>query len=548
MSPPLPVPPNKSEPLPSSRLVAIEDGAPGEVGGSPHDPARIRGDDLRRSMKWTLLAWIPGAFWMSATSGGTATILAKYLGATALWIALMNAAPQVGVMLQLPGAMLMERMGRRKGMFLWLGACHRFMYLVIGLLPWVLPADRVSSAALMVLALVISMCMGNLGGQAWVNWMADLIPPRLRGKFFGARGRAGLVIMIIVSVLLGLALDGVSSEAMKGVMGPLAKWGGMTPLICFISMVFIVSGAVGMLDILAFVWVDEAPMAAAPREKIITRLRQPLQDMQFVRFCGYWSLWTFAVSFANVFWWLYVLDFFEKDIKPDSAWMSHRYLMNFLMLPVGYWVGAALGYPIWGRAVDRFGRKPVLFVSSTLHTATWTFWLFLSPGLLPWMPLVQMVGGMLGSGQDIGSFNMMLQFNRKGGAGYQAVATILFSIAAFTAAFTSGKLLEMLDGFAWTVWTNTPWEHTFSKYSVMIAIAIVIKYGADLVLLPYVEDVKSRPRRETVRFVFENMYGSLNTVVFSPMQKGLEATGRQIVAVHEKVTEVAGEGIKRWFR
>ena len=60
------------------------------------------------------------------------------------------------------------------------------------------------------------------------------------------------------------------------------------------------------------------------------------------------------------------------------------------------------------------------------------------------------LGGFIGGGMDIASFNIMLQFNRKGGPGYQAVGSVAFSLAAGLAALAAGWLATALSGWTWT--------------------------------------------------------------------------------------------------
>lgn len=533
-------------------MSASENAAPPVVG---HDAYRIRGDALRRSLFWALIAWVPGALWQAWTSGGSATKLAQHMGANDFWIGAMTAAPFIAVLLQIPGAMTVEWLGKRKWFFIWTVSAHRLLYVVIGLLPWLMPASYAPSAIIMIALITLALGLNNLGGAAWVNWMADLVPQRVRGKYFAKRSRWGIATMIFTSLLLGAAMDAAGTDWFKKITAGLTHWNGMPPLILLLSIVFIVGGLIGVLDILAFIGVDEPPMKRST-ESIGEKLRKPLRDKQFMVYCTYWSIWTFANSFGGTLWWLNVFDFFKRlaaspDAQRYSWWLHNQYLMCFIALPVGYQIGQFLGFPIWGRAVDRFGRKPVMFVSSTLHTISWIFWIFLSPTMLPWMPIIQICGGIVGAGQDVGSFNMMLQFNRKGGSGYQALGSVLFAIAGAAAAFLCGGLLVALHNFSAVLWEGTPWQYHADKYTVLILIAVAIKYLGDLAVLPYVHDLAARPRRETVRYLFSNMYGTINTLVFAPVAAGIGATGRTLGQVKNKVAdaaEVAGANFRKWFR
>jgi hypothetical protein len=334
-------------------------------------------------------------------------------------------------------------------------------------------------------------------------------------------------------------------------MAPISRWTGLKPLVLILSVVFVVGGCMGILGILTYLKVDEPPMKPLPREPVLRRLWKPLCDHEFLRFVAYRSVWTAALSFCGWMWWVYLLDFFENQEKAGSHawWLNHRFVAATLLLGVGGQVGLFLGYPVWGRAVDRFGCKPVAFVSSTFHSIAWIWWIFLSPTLLPWLFLTEMLGGFLYSGQDIATFNTMLRFNRRGGPGYQALATVIFSSVGALSALTAGKLAEKaFKHFAWTFAPGTPYAHTFNRYTLLIAIGVVIKYTADFALLPLVHEVESKPASHALRFVLSSTYGTLETRIFTPLRAGAEITGRSLSGVKDTITDAATSGIRRWRR
>jgi MFS family permease len=219
------------------------------------------------------------------------------------------------------------------------------------------------------------------------------------------------------------------------------------------------------------------------------------------------------------------------------------YLAGTLILGLGFQAGQFLGYPMWGRAVDRFGRKPVLFISSVVHTAGWLWWIFLTPAMLPWLFLTQFLGGFMFGGQDIASFNMMLRFNRKGGPGYQAVASVIFSIVGATATLASGAFAEFIKDVTFTFGAGTPYEYTFRHYAILIVVGASIKFLGDLVVLPMVHDVTGSSRTHALRFVFQNAYGNLNTVIFTPLRTGARVSanlaGRSLDTMRDAVVDVA---------
>jgi MFS family permease len=486
-----------------------------------------------------LFAWIPGAFWQGATSSTAMTPFAQYLGANDFILALITAAPQIGVLLMIPGVLAIEKLGRRKGFFIWTVTPHRALYVLMGLLPWVLPSSLLT-AWLLALLIFVSMGLNSFGGQAWVNWMADLVPPRIRGKYFARRSRMGIAVVGAATIVTALILDEANHPRVKAFLGALVAPGDdARRLAAIISLVFMIAGLVGMLDILAFIKVTEPPMRRPVPMPWRQRLLGPLHDRQFRRYVLYWSFSWGATNWCSWFWMVYLQDFLKSQRTAAVAagttpWWGHSlFLTSAVILPVAFNIGQFLGYPIWGRAVDRFGRKPVFFVSSTIHTLSWLAWIFLSPTMLPWMLPIQIAGGLIGGGMDIASFNTMLQFNRKGGPNYQAVGSVVFSMVAGLAALWAGWLSTTLHGWTWTLAPGTAWEHTFNHYILLILIGSALKYVGDLVILPRFHDVESKPAGHALRFMFINMYDTLNTLIFVPLRSGVEVTG---------------EGLKRLWR
>src|SRR6188768_215519 len=106
-----------SSPRPASNANAPSDSASSAVTLATASP--VRGDALRRSLYYTFIAWIPGAFWTGATGGTSMTKLGEYLGANDLIFSIIfTAGPMLAVLWQLPGYLAVERLGRRKSLFL----------------------------------------------------------------------------------------------------------------------------------------------------------------------------------------------------------------------------------------------------------------------------------------------------------------------------------------------------------------------------------------------------------------------------------------------
>ena len=177
----------------------------------------------------------------------------------------------------------------------------------------------------------------------WVSWMADLVPGRIRGRYFSRRSQLGQLIGVIVTLLMGFVLDRAEARG--------ADW-----------LLKIVCGALGMgaiygaIDFLLFVKVpDVQRVKPDPTVNLAAMLRQPLRDRNFRRFLGFTTTLAFATGYIGQFVWLYLFDIVKASNTQANA-----------MLVFGPLVILMLSGPLWGRVIDRFGRKPVLLIAGLL--------------------------------------------------------------------------------------------------------------------------------------------------------------------------------------
>ena len=188
---------------------------------------------------------------------------------------------------------VLERYGG-KPVFIWTCTAHRFLWVVIGGLPWLLPASWQWPGLLVLM--FVSTVLANIASPAWMAWMADVIPARLRGRFNARRIQAGQAVGLVLSLLAGLVLDW-PDEAERAVLRNL------------ISGMFALAGLCGMMDILLFLRVpDPKPVHHHPTLSLRELVRQPLRNPAFRIFLGYSATMTFATGFVGQFLWLYVFD------------------------------------------------------------------------------------------------------------------------------------------------------------------------------------------------------------------------------------------------
>ena len=487
-------------------------GIDAEAGG------RIRGGALRRSLYFNMLAWVFGAFWMASTSGATLTELTNYFRGNDAIFGYLAAVPFLGALLQLFGSMAVQHYRRRKGVFLWGLTLQRVLYIPMALLPWVFPAGHQAAAWALVGLLFVASAAGNFGGQAWVNWMADLVPERVRGKYFAKRSRIGIVVVGLTALGVGALMDLAKTGAMESMLAPVR--GAVPALIFLISIIFVLAAICGTTDIQSFHKVDEPPMARHDNGKsMLLSVAEPLVDRQFRWYMAYLALFNLSMGFVGTFAWKYLTEMIDHLDATAHPWLArHPYLAAYVLLTVAVSLGQFTGYPIWGRLVDRMGRKPVILISVVLHTLTLVFWVVASPALLIAGLFVQFLAGLVSGGQDVANFNMMLGFNSKGGPHYQSVQGVLVSVAGAASGILAGYFASFLSGHEQAGVLFTACGHEFNRYNMLFAAGIVVKCVADFGLLPRVSDTQAKPTRFAIQYILDTMYDNMHTRILAPVR------------------------------
>ena len=325
----------------------------------------VRGPELRSSLRIVTMAWMYGIVWQTCVSGSQVTDFSKMVGFDSFDIGLMTAVPFVATFSQLFAAILIERTGLRKFQFLHCATAHRLLWIPIALVPLVLPAPS-GLAVVMVLALMASSSfLASLSSPAWTTWMADLIPRRIRGRYFATRGIWSQAVSLVVVVVLGLLLDNQWPlfnlvAGLFGVSLPQDDHTREQSKLYLICGIFAIGALFGATDILKFLKIREV---LSPRRgeslsphkdaTLVSLLIDPLRDRVFRHYAGYGLTITFATSASS---WFYFI--FSREKLGFSNLGTN--LLFLMIAPLGVMASAMM----WGKFVDRWGRRPVLIVST----------------------------------------------------------------------------------------------------------------------------------------------------------------------------------------
>jgi MFS family permease len=479
------------------------------IGGGAGDALPLQAvRPLRSSLQFLTAAWLFGSVWLTATSGAPLTQFAQSLGASKFQFGLLAALPFISSLLSMPASLLIDRTGKRKKIFLFGLYEQRLSWFVIALVPLLLvrlfgmEAARPHAMAAFLLLVFLMHCGQAVGGPAWVSWMADLVPDRARGRYFGRRRSWGIVTAIPTALLVGWILDSLLPGG--------AAADPLRTLICC-AMLFMCAAVCGAMDIALHHPIPEIPSRPNRDVSVLAGFSQPLRDPQFLWFAGFVASLTFAVSFMGQFVTLYVID--KLNVTNTGTQ---------LMLIVAPSLAQLLVLSGWGHACDRMGKKPVMAIASLGLVPVGLAWCFMNDGAIWLGYLLSGLGAALWAGVEVANLNVVLEMagsdDAKGGsrASYVAVNSVIINIAGCLGGLGSGLLAEWLG------------DRTFELgflglapigfYEVLFAISGVMRLLAVVVFLPRLKEPKARPTHEALRFMTSNIYNNLFSAVFLPMR------------------------------
>src|SRR5688500_19728202 len=108
---------------------------------------------------------------------------------------------------------------------------QRLLWFPIALVPlWIVVRSGGDSGAtdvamgVFLLLVFLMHVAGNVGGPGWVSWMADVVPERLRGKYFSRRRQWGIVTAIPAAIFAGWFLDRLSAGGEPHASWEVLRW------------------------------------------------------------------------------------------------------------------------------------------------------------------------------------------------------------------------------------------------------------------------------------------------------------------------------------
>lgn len=358
----------------------------------------------------------------ACTTGGVLTAWALYLELPPLLIGLLGALPFSAQLVQLPASWVTRRFGGRC-VALWTIGVARQSVLPLALLPF-LPLSHALRQQIFLACAFVTAALNVMGNNAWTSWMGDLVPGRVRGRYFGRRAALCAFAATCASLAAGLALDAGRNRGEAGVA------------LCLLTLVSCAAGAATTVLLAR----QHEPSAATPPEAApLDEAVAPLRDARARSLLAFQIAWSAAGGIAAAFYPLHMIG----DLR-----------MGFTRMAVYTAAVAAfrmLAAPLWGRALDRGRGRQVLATSAFALCVSPVLWIFAAEGRLWPLALDAAISGAANAGLSLATFSLPIAISRPGSRSfYVGALAAAGGLAAGCGSAAGGAAVKLLPD-AWSL-------------------------------------------------------------------------------------------------
>jgi MFS family permease len=306
-----------------------------------------------------------------------ATAWAVHLGAGPLFLGLLWALPYFGQLFQIPAAWLTSHFGRRRVAILGKAASRQVLLPLVAL-PF-LSVGRETERVILVVALAISALCVVIGHNAWLSWMGDMVPARIRGRYFGRRTAM-------------CTIGGTASALVSGIMMDVSRAHGAEAIMLAVITLL---GALVALAAPIFMRRQHDPEGAPSQTPTLRDVAEPFVQPMSRRLLAYQAVWNVGFGIAAAAYAVHML----QTLRIGFVGMA---VYNAVLA-----CARVLAAPLWGKLLDRFGARPVIAACSLGSALSTSLWLWAGNHVWPFMFEAVLSGAFLG-GQELSMFALPL--------------------------------------------------------------------------------------------------------------------------------------------
>ena len=415
--------------------------------------------DIRRSINFIFLGNL------SATLGGVicgsttpAMVgLANYLGATDIHFGIITAIAYGANLCNLPFSILVNKTQQRKKIMLTFGLGAKILWIVLGLIPIIIPKDpewlRIWT---MLFVFGVLSCNVTSVNVCWYPWLADLTPPEIFSRFYTKREQLLSIIKLPFSLLVGISLD-------------------MIPVDVRYPIVFTIGGFLTIMDMVCFGFAKEVYTEKPANPKIKDVLSEIKANKDFVNITTLWAIWSFASNIADA----YLVPYYTGMLGVSN-------FKIVLYMTIFSAIGGAFTLSHWGTAIKNYGIKNTMIVSLYATSALSLLYLFVGPNSTWMIGAYGFLAAIVWNGANMAQSCAQIEYSPASTrASYIAVYGIIINLICGAGGFVSGLILDYCVG-------HNLFVGTFNRYRFVILIHVILRFAVCMMFIPKLRNDSNR--------------------------------------------------------
>lgn len=429
----------------------------------------LNNKQIKQSLKYATLEGGASAG-MVGFSEQYITPFALAVGATRTQVGLLNSIPNFfTIFFTLKAANMVEKIGSRKKAILILVLFDIISLVPLLLVPLFIEHDPIVWFTLISLSFFLPPIMIS---PIWGSLMADIVPTRRMGKYFGKRSAIVGFTTLACSFIAAWVLNRFSDRVMTGFI-----------------IIFAIAIAFRIASWLCYKKIYEPPMRVTPGQPFgFIDFVKETKSSNLARFIIFICLMNFTLNLAGPFQTVYLIDSLKLDYVTYMIILNASALATLL----------TLGY--WGRRADKLGNVNIIKTTAALMPLAPILWIF--SGNPFYLGAVQLLGGVAWAGFNLCAPNFIYEASTAEKRGrYLAYFSAINVGALALGALAGGFLSNVLPPTAG------------SRLLSLFLLAGILRALIAAVFLPKIQEVRFAGRAELPKLFY-------NPLSVSPMVRG----------------------------
>jgi Na+/melibiose symporter-like transporter len=362
----------------------------------------------------------------SLTSGAFLSGFVKYLGGSDEINGIIGAIPAMAGVIQILSSLVFEKLRHRKFLVAILCFLYRFTLGMMFFVPFFIKGQTPRIIAVATIYL-IAYCLAAFITPAASTWITDLVPMKMRGKYFATKDSISLAVSTLIVLIIGRVMDfyrGINSE-----------YSG------FLVLAIIVI----ILSFINFYFLSSVKEPIGNRQKVEINLKDIVRmvgsNKRFRKMIGLSSLWNLALQIGGPYFAVYMVT----GLK-----LSYSYI-NIIGVIAAVFRVLVMKY--WGKLADKYSWFFSTKFSIGLLGIVHFLWVFVDKGTYPVLvPLLSILSALAWSGINISLFNIQFLYApEKGRTAYLGVSAAIGGIIGFLSTLLGSFILRGLKNFKFTL-------------------------------------------------------------------------------------------------